>query len=645
MNWKIAKVLLLSVVGLVTLITVADTVRHKPVEPLHAARILPADCMVYVRFKDLGRQIAQWQASPISKRYFASKSFELWSRRHLALKLLERLSALEQSIQEVPTLEAIRATIQGEAELGVYDIGATQFVLVSRPRTGISAIGHLLSPEKFEERKSSTGRVYFCGLPVGNFQICWAVVDARLIVASRESLMLETLANLDDTQGTLAENPAYAEVMKGGGHDIAIWLNFTKLNRDWYFKHYWIHRNFDELASIRAGVIDLEMTASAFIERRVYLVDKNETQTSFSADDLRLVASLAPENLVAYQADVIKQGEYIDCFEDLLFEPRVWVEKRRRIPDAYSDYAKYAEEGFSYQSSPEDSSDDDYYSYRLDEDKNYHTRLAKIYSVAIDDPFAADTDRVDKEAFWKEKAIERRKALNTILEEGLAGAHPLVAMKFAEQDFDGPFAYSKKALVIRLERPTGFVRDRFEAALEKMLRYHIVASSSASMPAWRDRNGIRDLTFPLVGRGISYVLRGDLLIVTNDSDYTSRLIVPRSRQIVPKIVNERVSCYSVVRPSEGRAAFTKLFNRLDSDAAKATESPDSESTEESEESGQSKKADEPDISETFFSGNLGSLLEVVKNVSEVTREVSRTGERVEETVVYRFKNTGITPLP
>lgn len=639
MSW--IKVLLLLGVSSLTLITVADIAKRKPVEPLRAANLLPRDCMVYVRFKDIGKQIAQWQTSPVSKRYFESKSFELWSRRHLALKLAERLSTLEQSLQgATPTLDAIRATMYGEVEVGVYDIGATQFVLVSRP-TASSTLGRLLSPKEFEERRSPAGRVYFYGLPAGNFQVCWAVADGRLIVASREVLMLETLANLDGQgKGVLAQDPVYAEAMQGDFHDIAVWLNFAKLNRDWYFRHYWIYRNFDELSSIRAAVMDLEMTASAFIEHRSYLVNESGTAASFSANDLRLVASIAPEGLAAYQVDAVRQGEYVDRFEDLLFEPEVFSEKRRRIPDAYSNYARSAEESFNYQPSSEEvsSEEDDYYSYRLDESESYHTRLSRIYSVAIDDPFAADADQEDKEVFWRERALERRKALNAMLEEGLAQARPLLAMRFAEHEFDGPFAYSQRALVMRLERPAGFARDRFEAALERMLRHQIIASSSAAMPAWRDRGESRELVFPLVGRGVSYALRGDLLIVTNSSDYLSRLLLPRGARATPNPVSEKVSSYRVVRPARGRAAFTKLFNRLDADAEKATTSTDSASEEDGGE--ESQKADEPDISETFFSGNLGSLLEVVKGVSEVTFEVSRSGKRVEETVVYRFKNTG-----
>lgn len=646
MNWKIAKVLLLSVVGLATLITAADTTRRRPLEPLRAAEILPADCMVYVRFKDLSRQIAQWQASPVSKRYFKSKSFELWSRRHLALKLLERLSALERSMQEVPTLDAIKATIRGEAELGIYDIGNTQFVLVSRPSAGTSTLGRLLSQKNFEQRKSPAGRVYFCGLPVGDFQICWAVADGRLIVASRESLMLETLANLDSgAEGTLAKDPVYADTMQGEFHDIVVWLNLAKVNRDWYFRHYWIYRNFDELSSIRAGVIDLQMTASAFIERRSYLVDKGQASATFSADDLRLVTSLAPENIFGYQAEVMQKGEYVDRFEDLLFEPEVFAKKRHKTLDAYSNYANYAaEQTFSYQTSDEEPSDsdeeyDDYY-YRLDESKNYHTRLGQIYNVAIDDPFAADTDQVDREDFWREKALERRNALNSMLEEGLAQASPLLALRFAEPAFEEPFVYFQRALVMRLAYPERFVRDKFEGALERMLRYHIVATSSASMPTWRNRGEIRELVFPLVGRGISYVLRNDLLIVTNSSDYTSRLLMPRSTQIIPELVSERVSSYRVVRPAKGRASFTKLFERLDSDAVRATTKPGEAAEEDDEDVEEPKKADSIDISETFFSGNLGSLLEVVKNVSEITFEVSRSSERLQETVVYHFDIRG-----
>src|ERR1044071_4081753 len=99
MRWKILHAVLALIIGVSTLIMAADRQRPKtpdarkagPLHQLNLAHYLPADCFLYIQFRDLAGQIKAWQNSSLQARYYESKSFELWSRRHLSLKLSQRL--------------------------------------------------------------------------------------------------------------------------------------------------------------------------------------------------------------------------------------------------------------------------------------------------------------------------------------------------------------------------------------------------------------------------------------------------------------------------------------------------------------------------------------------------------------------------
>ena len=54
-------------------------------------------------------------------------------------------------------------------------------------------------------------------------------------------------------------------------HFATVWVDQAKLNDDYYFRHYWLMQNLDQLKAIRACMFDLELKDGTWIERRDFL--------------------------------------------------------------------------------------------------------------------------------------------------------------------------------------------------------------------------------------------------------------------------------------------------------------------------------------------------------------------------------------
>ncbi|MCS6884724.1 MAG: hypothetical protein RMM17_02960 [Acidobacteriota bacterium] len=607
------RIVLFCLVCLSTLATSADRVRSVGTDNMNLEGLLPADCLIYVRFKDLPKQITQWQTSKLAERYYRSSNRKLWLERRLGLKLAERLADLESSLSGSVTLDAIKAAIDGEAVLGVYDIGDTQFIFIARA----NSVAKLLSISNFDKKRSELGRTYYCGTPSIKFQVCWAHIDGLLIVASRERLLLDALANLDNEgKDSLMKRSDYAEAMVGNFHDITVWVDFAKVGSGKHFHRYWLYRNFEELSQIRTAVIDLEFRVLAdqitdIVERRTYLLKSSEPVLTFEAAQLRKVAVRVP--YVSHRINPVTPESYLGLFEWLLFRPEVKETKGRTGFYYYEDTS--SEEDFyrlAY------ARKDEYYSLGETDDWHY-AALGEDYRVNIDDPVSAGGGVALSEELRK-KLAERRRAVEVMMREALEPAKPILAAQFGNSSL-GTFISTDYGLIMLLREPKVFSEERFEAALRQMLQYRLLASKNAA-PQWSgDSVSGRHLIFPLIDRGVSYVLDGDLLIVSNNKEYFEKLKVPVAA-VYPRLHFDRLSSYRVVRLSDRQAA-AKVFEVLDKAAVVATSSNDVTTDEESS------------LEESFGKEVVG-LLDVVAEVAEVTFEESRQLGRWEEVVSYRF---------
>src|SRR6185503_15786389 len=114
-----------------------------------------------------------------------------------------------------------------------------------------------------------------------------------------EKLFLRAIANIKRraTKDSIAEDPTFKALSrKVKPHFATIWVDQSRLNADYYFKHYWLMKNVAELKSIRAGIFDLEQQQSRWIERREFLTTAERSNSEMQAAELRQLYSRTPDD-------------------------------------------------------------------------------------------------------------------------------------------------------------------------------------------------------------------------------------------------------------------------------------------------------------------------------------------------------------
>ena len=191
---------------------------------------------------------------------------------------------------------------------------------------------------------------------------------------------------------------------------------------------------------------------------------------------------------------------------------------------------------------------------------------------------------------------------------------------------DGPlFVEFRKAAIIHLQSGGNLRRDLLEKAIAMAVQGRLTIAGRGSEPVWENRNEVkhfwRQLKLPLLGWEICYVIRGEDLIVSNSTDLLKTVLDSSVNESSLEIPIDATNELTVVRLDQRKLAFDGIMTSLDKDGNQ----PESDSTK---------------LSETFFSGNIGSLLDVTSDVSriEISRRNSSNG--LHEEIHFVLKPSG-----
>ena len=116
----------------------------------------------------------------------------------------------------------------------------------------------------------------------------------------------------------------------------------------------------------------------------------------------------------------------------------------------------------------------------------------------------------------------------------------------------------------------------------------------------------------MLGWEICYAIKDGELIVANSIQMLKAVLDSPAKQRSVELPADATDDVTIVRFDQRKSAFDDIMKTLDKDGA----APD---------------ADSQKLSEAFFSGNIGSLLDVASDVSriEIIRRASSTGLHVE----------------
>jgi len=579
---------------------------HKPRGEYGLADDLPRGAFVYAQFANLPALIEQWQHSKLKEQYLNSTNYRQLQHRHLMLKLISRWEEFNSALGFQLDVGTISGSIETRAAVAVYDIGQLNLVFIAPlSEEKIALTQFFTNKDQFEEIETPDGAVYY-RQPVeadhGRQKqvLAFATLNGRFILASDENLLLRTIANISrpKSKDSLSDDPAFTSLsQKLQPHFVTVWVDQTKLNHDYYFNHYWLPQNVDQLKGIRAGMFDLEQQKGRWIERREFLSTAKDYASSPPIPDgeLKRLYSMAPED-----APFVR-------LRKVTSDPALSAVVRDTLFDTQPDEAQQAGESWSWHSYdgedfyPEDSSNEDWrYSY-----------LDYRYDSLINDPYDARLSE-HEEPGGNPLAAEIEHQFFTNVQTALAPAHPSTAlMATRPHTTDGPlFVEFQKAAIIHLQSVGNLRRDLLEKGIALAAQGRLTVAGRGSEPVWEDRNEgehrWRQLHLPLLGWELCYAINDGELIVTNSAELLKTVLDSPAQKRSLEIPVDATNDLTIVRFDQRKSAFDDIMQTLDKDGIRS----------------QTKS-----ISDTFFSGEIGSLLDVASELSriEITRRTSGNG--------------------
>ena len=568
---------------------------------------LPRGAFVYTQSSNLPALIEQWDHSQLKERYLNSANYQQLQHRHLMLKLISRWEEFNTALGFQIDVATITGTSETKAALAVYDIGQLDLVFIAPMSEEKIALTQFISnKDQFEEVESPGGTVYY-RQPVDADRgrqkqvLAFTTLSGRFILATNENLLLRTIANINrkNPKDSLADDPAFKSLSaKVKPHFLTVWVDQTKLNQDYYFKHYWLMQNMDELKGIRAGMFDLEQQKGRWIERREFLTTgKNHAISPPISDaELQRLYSMVPEDAPLVRVRALESNPALPAtlLRDTLF-------------DTADDKSEHSGQSWSWRSYSEGDfyGDDD-----QDSSYNRYSYLDYRYESLIDDPY--DARAVEPEEPGANPVTsEIEHQFFTDVRAALAQARPSTAvMATRPHTSDGPlFVEFRKAAIIHLQSAGNLRRDLLERAIARAAQGRLTVAGKGSEPAWENRkegeHSWRQLHLPMLGWEICYAIKDGELIFANSAELLKTVLTTPANKRSLQIPVSTIDDLTIVRFDQRKSAFDDIMKRLDSHG----------------------QNDSRQMSEAFFSGNIGSLLDVASDLThiEITRRFSSSG--------------------
>ena len=536
-------------------------------DPFSPAKDLPRGALVYVQFADLPALIKRWKESPVSAKYLESRSFHDLANRHLGLKLASRWQEFSKASGFPLDLETVAGFADGRASIAIYDIGKLDLVFIAPVSDELFAATQLVQNRtRFEEEDRGHGlTAYRVAVEADRGrqkqEILFTHVKGRLIVATSEKLLARTIANVvgRSSKDRLSDEPAFSRLSERiTPHLATLWVDQAALNKDYYFKRYWLMKDVTKLNNVRAGIFDLSIEDEKVSESREFLLATPEQPKTVSVADGRELLSHVPDDAALYQMSAANNANVDDAVKLVVGIPAhsTKASERTTIDSFFRDNSEYyIDEGrFGNLDSDFDQNIDD------EPDDSPEIRNAiKAFNIA---PIMAPT---------------RPSALLLISQPKML-AKPLVA----------EFNY---AAVLRLGNPAAFDRNAFESAIRDGLMERVMIPKAAKIPGWTTQSDshfeFRELSLPMLDGKISYAVVEGVLYLANNRDLLEEIQQAKNSRSGENI-DKAFSDWQVLDVNQSREQFDQLFDRL-----------------------------QRSNSDDFFTGNIDSLIATVPEAERV----------------------------
>jgi hypothetical protein len=583
---------------------------------LALARLLPKGALAYVQARDLGKLLAQWRASSVHDRYYASDSFRAFRRSRLWAKLNERIREFEEGVGVTLTEDTVMQMAGKATAIALYDMGKLELVFVTELSAQQAAATPLLARKAtFEARTTAAGQPYLVRELVtdgGRLRqgLCVATPPGKLVVTTSEALMQRTLDNLDgkgDDHVLASMGPTLAAAQGFTPHEVTLWTDLPRLRQQPYFGYYWVHgAKAPRLDEVEATLADLELTSEGLVERRWSLTSGRAVPAAFTPQQQPAVARLlnaapfaAVETLPADAADLPARVAV-----DLLLPPLRPVAaseppRIRVIEDTASGTAR----------------------------RGRYQRLDERFDRDVDDP-----DAVSSRSPAGQAASARPvDPLESELASLFRSAQPDCLARLGETTTEGsaPFVTFERALALHCGRP--FDTKAYEAALARAIARRYFVAGTTPPVTWEVTSTgvvVPRAAVPLERCG-AYFVSGDLVVMASSADYARRLksrLDGTAARAAGRPASNLTGTYrqATVRLRALAPDYQRALRLIDAPGASGLEPLEGEAD---------------DASVSFMGQNIPSLLTAVEAFDVVTMESAATGRVRMERVNYAFRPT------
>ncbi|QUV81365.1 hypothetical protein J8C01_09040 [Chloracidobacterium sp. D] len=581
---------------------------------LALARLLPKGALAYVQARDLGKLLAQWRASSVHDRYYASDSFRAFRRSRLWAKLNERIREFEEGVGVTLTEDTVMQMAGKATAIALYDMGKLELVFVTELSAQQAAATPLLARKAtFEARTTAAGQPYLVrelATDGGRLRqgLCVATPPGKLVVATSEALMQRTLDNLDgkgDDHVLASMGPTLAAAQGFTPHDVTLWTDLPRLRQQPYFGYYWVHgAKAPGLDEVEATLADLELTSEGLVERRWSLTSGRAVPAAFTPQQQPVVARLlnASPFAVVETLPVDAGNVPAQIAVGILFPlPRPVaasdLPRIRVIEDTASSTAR----------------------------RGRYERLDERFDRDVDDPDALSSRPPARQAAGTRPPDPLESELTSLFRS----AQPACLAWLGETTAEGsaPFVTFERALALHCRRP--FDTKAYEAALARAIARRYFVAGTTPPVTWEVTSTgvvVPRTAVPLERCG-AYFVSGDLVVMASSADYARRLKARLDGTAGGAAVRPASNLTGTYRQATVRLRalapdYQRALRLIDAPGASGLEPLEGEAD---------------DASVPFMGQNIPSLLTVVEAFDVVTMESAAAGRVRMERVSYAFR--------
>ena len=539
---------------------------QKKNEPFAQAKDFPRDALVYAQITDLPAFIKLWNESKLKEKYEESQNFEDFQKHHLAMKLVSRWEEFNASVGFPIDLETVSGIAENRAAVAVYDIGKLEFVFIAPMNDEIfNATKFFQNQANFEEQMLEDGASFYsCDVEADRGRqkqkLLFANLKGRFVLATSQKLLMRTLTNINgkSKKDRLIDEPLFSNLSEKLAPNLAtVWVNQTALNKDYYFKYYWLMGNIKDLKNIRAGIFDFEIQEKLLIERREFLLNQAKVNTKISPEKANQMLAVLPENIPFYHLQAANSENVSNAISDTLFDRQIETET-----DSNSHSNRYNNYDFD---------DSDWHDY---------SSLGEKYDENVDD--------VEAENVFTTKA---NNDLSRKISQSLQATNPNTILQTTRPQIlpEPLFAEFNRVTVLKLGAPENLNEENLENMIAEEMKSRLMISAPNIGLDWETKNENgqtwRELNPPSLGWGIAYTLRGNELFFSNNSTFLQEILTTKNNELKSKnTLNEM----TVIRLDQRQSAYDEIMKTIE----------------------KSNKND-------FFTGNISSLLDTISDVKQV----------------------------